>query len=96
MSGRFTSVLILFACFAAGLLVAGRIRDATEAGAQSATRVAARRSPRPGRPATAAQLPDFSRVAERTVPAVVNISATQVVRRQVPRDPFFTLLRRRR
>ena len=89
MSGRFTSVLILFACFAAGLLVAGRIRDATEAGAQSST------SSRPavttpGPVANGGTLPDFSRVAERTVPAVVNISATQIVRRQLPRDPFFT------
>jgi serine protease Do len=88
MSRRFTSVLVLFACFAAGLLVAGRIREAMEAGAQSAT---------PSRPAVTTPgpagnggtLPDFSRVAERTVPAVVNISATQIVRRQV-RDPFFT------
>ena len=89
MSGRFTSVLILFACFAAGLLVAGKIRDATEAGAQSST------SSRPavttpGPVANGGTLPDFSRVAERTVPAVVNISATQIVRRQLPRDPFFT------
>jgi serine protease Do len=89
MSRRFTSVLILFACFAAGLLVAGKIRDATEADAQSTT---------PSRPTVTAPgpagnggtLPDFSRIAERTVPAVVNISATQIVRRQV-RDPFFTL-----
>jgi Do/DeqQ family serine protease len=89
MSGRITSVLILFACFAAGLLVAGRIREATEAGAQSAT------SSRPavtapGPTGNGGTLPDFSRIAERTVPAVVNISATQIVRRQVPRDPFFT------
>jgi Do/DeqQ family serine protease len=89
MSRRFTSVLILFACFAAGLLVAGRIQDATRAGAQSAT------SSRPavttpGPVANGGTLTDFSRIAERTVPAVVNISATQVVRRQLPRDPFFT------
>jgi serine protease Do len=88
MSRRFTSVLVLFACFAAGLLVAGRIRQATEAGAQSAT-------PRPtvtapGPIGNGGTLTDFSRVAERTVPAVVNISATQIVRRQMPRDPFFT------
>jgi serine protease Do len=88
MSGRFTTVLILIACFTAGLLVAGKIRDVTEAGAQSST---------PARPAVTTPAPvgnggtltDFSRIAERTVPAVVNISATQIVRRQV-RDPFFT------
>jgi serine protease Do len=81
-------VLILFACFAAGLLVADKIRDNTEAGAQSSS---------PSRPAittpgpvnNGGALPDFSRIAERTVPAVVNISSTQIVRRQV-RDPFFS------
>jgi len=89
MSGRFTTVLILIACFTAGLLVAGKIRDVTEAGAQSAT--AARPAvTTPGPVSNGGALPDFSRVAERTVPAVVNISATQIVRRQVPRDPFFT------
>ena len=38
-------------------------------------------------PSGATTLPDFSRVAERIIPAVVNISSQQVVRRQV--DPFF-------
>jgi serine protease Do len=88
MTSRFSTVLILIGCFAAGLLVAGKLRDATEAGAQSST---------PSRPAVTTPgpagaggtLPDFSRVAERTVPAVVNVSAQQVVRRPVPNDPFF-------
>jgi Do/DeqQ family serine protease len=88
MTRRFTTAVILFGCFAAGLLVAGKIRDATEAGAQSGA---------PARPAiitpgpagNGGTLPDFSRIAERTIPAVVNISATQIVRRQV-RDPFFS------
>jgi serine protease Do len=89
MTRRFTTVLILIACFAAGLLVAGRVREATEAGAQS--NIAARPTvTAPGPVSNGGTLTDFSRVAERTVPAVVNISATQIVRRQVPRDPFFT------
>jgi serine protease Do len=88
MTGRFTTALILFACFAAGLLVAGRYRDLTEAGAQSGT--AARPTVTTPGPASNGTLQDFSRIAERTIPAVVNISATQIVRRQVPRDPFFT------
>jgi Do/DeqQ family serine protease len=88
MTRRFTAALILLACFAAGLLVAGKIREATEAGAQSAA------PPRPtittpGPAGNGGTLLDFSRIAERTIPAVVNISATQIVRRQV-RDPFFT------
>jgi S1-C subfamily serine protease len=38
----------------------------------------------------AATLPDFSRVADRTVPAVANISSQQLVRRQLsPFDAFF-------
>jgi Do/DeqQ family serine protease len=88
MSRRFTSILVLLACFGAGLLVAGKIREATEAGAQSAT-PARPAVTTPGPVSSGGTLPDFSRVAERTVPAVVNISATQIVRRQV-RDPFFT------
>jgi serine protease Do len=88
MSRRFTSVLVLLACFGAGLLVAGKIREAYEAGAQSAT-PARPAVTTPGPVSNGGALPDFSRVAERTVPAVVNISATQIVRRQV-RDPFFT------
>jgi Do/DeqQ family serine protease len=86
MTGRLTTALILFACFAAGLLVAGRIREATEAGAQSAGQARASITT-PGPVGNGGTLPDFSRIAERTVPAVVNISATQIVRRQV-RDPF--------
>ena len=89
MTRRFTTALILFACFAAGLLVAGRVRELTEAGAQSNT-PARPTVTTPGPVSNGGPIADFSRVAERTVPAVVNISATQIVRRQVPRDPFFT------
>jgi serine protease Do len=89
MNGRFTSALILVACFAAGLLVAGKLRDATEAGAQSPGGARSTVAT-PGPVGAAGNLTDFSRIAERTIPAVVNVSAQQVVRRQVPRDPFFT------
>jgi serine protease Do len=88
MTSRFTTVLILIACFAAGLLVAGKLRDATEAGAQSSA-PARPAVTTPGPAGAGGTLPDFSRVAERTVPAVVNVSAQQVVRRPVPNDPFF-------
>ena len=46
-------------------------------------------------PAGGTTLTDFSRIAERTIPAVVNISAEQIVQRQFvnrfpsPFDPFF-------
>jgi serine protease Do len=91
MTSRFTTALILIACFAAGLLVAGRLRDVTEAGAQSAP--PGSRTPAvtaPGPLGAGGTLTDFSRIAERTIPAVVNVSSQQVVRRQVPRDPFFS------
>ena len=90
MTGRLTSALILFACFAAGLLVAGKLRDATEAVAQSPGGPTRSTVAAPGPVGAAGNLTDFSRIAERTIPAVVNVSAQQVVRRQVPRDPFFT------
>ena len=87
MTRRLISAALLLACFGAGLLVAGKFRDATGIVAQT---------PAPTRPTVNAPpgattaLTDFTRVAERTIPAVVNVSATQVVRRMVPRDPFFT------
>ena len=44
----------------------------------------------PGPVSAAATLPDFTRVADRTVPAVANISSQQFVRRQPsPFDAFF-------
>jgi Do/DeqQ family serine protease len=90
MTGRLTTALVLLACFAAGLLVAGKLREATEAGAQAGNQA---RPPvtAPGPVGPSATIPDFSRIAERTIPAVVNVSAQQVVRRLVPSDPFFTL-----
>jgi Do/DeqQ family serine protease len=88
MTRRFTTAVILFGCFAAGILVAGKIREITEAGAQSAA-PARPAITTPGPAGNGGTLPDFSRIAERTIPAVVNISATQIVRRQV-RDPFFS------
>src|SRR5688572_22463769 len=86
------AILLLICGFAAGLVITGRMRGANDATAQA---------PLPGAPQATAPgaaavptitLPDFSRVAERTVPAVVNISSQQVVRRQnspFAQDPFF-------
>jgi Do/DeqQ family serine protease len=88
---RLIIALILLTCgFAAGLVITGRMRQTTDAGAQNPTaqepQVVA-----PAPTAAAAALPDFSSVAERTVPAVANISSLQVVRRQnspFTNDPF--------
>ena len=89
---RLVLALLLLSCgFAAGLVITARLRQATDARAQNppaqAPQVVA-----PGPVAATATLPDFSRVAERTVPAVANISSVQVVRRQnspFTNDPFF-------
>jgi serine protease Do len=89
MSRRFVFILIMLACFTAGVVLANRFRESTRAEAQSSA------TPRPSvtNPAAvvaAGSLADFSRIAERTIPAVVNVSAQQVVRRRVV-DPFFSL-----
>jgi Do/DeqQ family serine protease len=88
---RLIAGLLLLACgFLAGVFLIGRTRaTVTEAAA-----------PQVDAPRTAVQsqlpipsgLPDFSSVASRTVPAVANISSTQVVQRQNSpffNDPFF-------
>src|ERR1051325_8102426 len=93
---RFVFALLILACgFLAGLLLTGRIRA-------NATEDAAAPSPAPqttgARPAVQSQLPnqsalpDFSGIAARTVPAVANISSTQVIARPnspYANDPFF-------
>src|SRR5687768_10010530 len=89
---RLFLALILLACgFAAGLVITGRMRQVSDARAQNPTAQPPQIVP-PAPAAAAAALPDFSRVAEQTVPAVANISSVQVVRRQnspFTNDPFF-------
>jgi len=89
---RLILTLVLLTCgFAAGLVITGRMQPAgNDAGAQSPAPPPAVAAPAPA--IAAATLPDFSRVAEQTVPAVANISSLQVVRRQnspFNNDPFF-------
>src|SRR5688500_11424446 len=79
------SVLLLACGFMTGLVLTGRMRQADEARAQAAPRPPQVAAPAPGPAATAT--PDFTAVAERTVPAVANISSQQVVRR--PNSPFY-------
>jgi serine protease Do len=88
MPRRVLLALLMFACgVAAGLVLIGRTRTA-EAGAQTP---AAPAVVAPGPVAPGATLTDFSRIAERAVPAVVNVSSRQIVRRNVQVDPFFQL-----
>jgi S1-C subfamily serine protease len=85
---RLLGVLMLVAiAFTASMVLTGRMRDANEAGAQNRAAQSSPSVTTPGPAGAAPTLPDFSRIAERTVPAVVNISATQVIRRDIP-DPF--------
>jgi Do/DeqQ family serine protease len=92
---RIVFALLILACgFLAGLLVTGRIRAAaTEAAAQPAPQAGiATPAVQPRLPAPSGPLPDFTGVASRTVPAVANISSTQVIARlnsPFSNDPFF-------
>jgi serine protease Do len=89
---RFVFALLILACgFLAGLVLTGRIRaTATEAAAPQAA--AARPAVQTAQLPIPSCLPDFSSIAVRTVPAVANISSTQVVARPnspFANDPFF-------
>jgi Do/DeqQ family serine protease len=87
------AVVLLLCGLAAGMVITGKMRSADEAAAQApATPAPAITSPAAA--TGAATLPDFSRIAERTVPAVANISSTQIIRRQnspYSNDPIFQL-----
>ena len=91
MKQRLLNVLLLVAiAFAASMVLTGRMRDANEAGAQNrGAQTPTVNAPGPVGPA--ATLTDFSAIAERTIPAVVNISAEQTVRQDYfdPRDFLF-------
>ena len=87
--------LVLLSCgFAAGLVITGRMHQTSnDAGAQVAA-PAVQGSTAAATPAAIVPttLPDFTQVADLTVPAVANISSLQVVRRQnspYANDPFF-------
>jgi serine protease Do len=92
---RLLFALVLLVCgFAAGLVLTGRMRTSGELDAQPPAAPAA--TPSAGAVTAAAPvaggLPDFTRVAGHTVPAVTNISSLQVVRRSnspFANDPFF-------
>ena len=83
---RLILALLLFTCgFAVAEVMSGRIRARADELTPTAPPRLSTTTTQGAVPAVAA-LPDFSRVAERTVPAVANISSTQIVRR--PNSPF--------
>ena len=85
------STLLLISGFVAGLVLTGRMPvsgDISEAVAQRPVQAPAPRATN----STSSGFPDFTQVADRTVPAVVNISSQQVVSRPnspFSNDPFF-------
>jgi serine protease Do len=86
---------ILGVGFVAGTQVTGRLQslDADDPRATAAPTAAAPvvTPASTAQPIATAALPDFTQIAARTSPAVVNISSVQVVRQRSPfaRDPFF-------
>ena len=76
----FSVVMLVAIAFMASLVLTGRMRDASEVGAQNRPSTPAPAANAPIPVGAAQTLPDFSRIAERTIPSVVNISAKQVVR----------------
>src|SRR3954466_6779377 len=89
---RLAFAAVLLACgLAAGMGITRKIRTG-EQGSPQAPATPAPTVSGPIAAAPAATLPDFSRIAERTVPAVANISSTQIIRRRNSPyydDPFF-------
>jgi serine protease Do len=90
------SLALIFAGFAAGLVVTGRMRTSSDS--RAAEPQAASREPRaPSVPGSAGAAfagggPDFTRIAGQAVKGVANISSLQVVRTRnspFPNDPFF-------
>jgi S1-C subfamily serine protease len=74
----------------AGRVITGLADGGAAAGDAQQSASPARPITAPAPVAAAATLPDFTRIADRTVPAVASISARQVVRRQPsPFDSFF-------
>jgi S1-C subfamily serine protease len=89
---RFTLIALLLAGlgFVAGRVITGLADNGAGEPQQAAT--PSRPVSAPAAAAAGAALPDFTRIAERTVPAVASISAKQIVRRQPsPFDSFFGL-----
>jgi serine protease Do len=88
---RFTLIALLLAGlgFVAGRVITGLADNGVGNGAQNAASGRAASAPA-GAATHTGTLPDFTRIAERSVPAVAAISARQVVRRQPsPFDSFF-------
>jgi Do/DeqQ family serine protease len=87
----FATGALVSAGFIGGILLTGQLQSRetdTAGGAPGAAAPAAAQGAGTG-PIGTATLPDFTQIAARTSPAVVNISAVQVYRQRRYIDPFF-------
>jgi Do/DeqQ family serine protease len=86
----FVTGALVSAGFVGGVLLTGRLqsREADPAPGTTAPATAAA-APQAAGPIATATLPDFTQIAARTSPAVVNISAVAVYRQRRFADPFF-------
>jgi serine protease Do len=86
----FVTGALVSAGFVGGVLLTDRLQSREPDTATPATSVAAPAAQAGGTgPIGTATLPDFTQIAARTSPAVVNISAVQVIRQRRYIDPFF-------
>src|SRR2546421_12977249 len=89
---RYIFGFLILACgFLAGLVLTGRISTTTDAQTPAVARAGAAQPAVQSSLPLAGGVPDFSAVAADTVPAVANISSTQVIARQsspFSNDPF--------
>ena len=89
MKRWFVAVVLVTMGFVGGALLTGRLqsRERDDPPPVEAGTSASQAQPQSG--AVSTSLPDFTQVAARTSPAVVNISAVQVYRQRRFADPFF-------
>ena len=82
---------LVSAGFLGGALLTGRLqsREAEDAQRPTTPAAAATAAAQPAGAVSATGLPDFTQIAARTSPSVVNISAVQVYRQRRFVDPFF-------
>jgi len=89
MKRWFVAAVLVFTGFVGGALLTGRLqsRERDDAPPLDTGTAAAPAQAQAG--AVSTSLPDFTQIAARTSPAVVNISAVQVYRQRRYADPFF-------
>jgi Do/DeqQ family serine protease len=87
ISRAVTTAVLVSAGFVAGTLLTDRLQSRATDTPPAAAETAAPQAP--GGPIGTSTLPDFTQIAARSSPSVVNISAVQVYRQRRFVDPFF-------